>query len=777
MSNNCIVCNRSITDDAAQFCCPGCEAVHQIVGKMALTGAAREERVATLLQGIFPNGLDNDPIAFSTPRSETDEASPGSENREFSFQLGGMVCPACSWLIHNTLTNAKGVSGVNVNFIAETCSLNYDPMQIGKDAIEKKIERIGYQFIPEGAEGQDYNYYRFGAGWFFAANAMMFSFVVYSAETFAIPLSIQIVSSIILFIFGTLTPLYATRSIMIAGFNQLRLRDFRMETLIVVSTTAAWLYSVHSLITGNFAELYFDVVALLLMLIETGNLITASFYRRLNKRITSMRQQLPKKARIAGAVDDYKPIEQLALAETFVVVRDELVPTDGILQDRAEFDFSFISGESAGITLEAGQLVGAGARLISARAAMHVPPTGRSSLTERIIESTIAAFNTRKEEKTLGDTISSYFVPTIFALTAVVFGIHLIAGNLHSALIIMLSMLIVSCPCAFGIAEPLVLTAGIDWIRKVGIQIFNGNVLSKIPDYIIFDKTGTLTRGVLKVASVHWIEQEHPRYLDILASMETGIEHPIARALTTLGRDISLDRRTIKDSSVEADVEGQSYIAGSFKRFPDCHTPHALQDSTLVYFGRPGDCIAIIELADEVNEDSPDLIRRLHQRNLRTSICSGDRHAVVEKIAAQLSIDDYRSEMSSDDKLAFINEKQKEQRVMMVGDGVNDAQALATADVGISVFSGQLPAKMSSDGAFLTRSISPLIKMLDIVKIIRHKILLNYGWSFLYNIIGIGLAASGLLSPKYCAFGMVFSNFVVIFNSMFKSQKLKQVLS
>ena len=287
MQDGCIVCGRAIPAEETTFCCPGCAAVHTIVEQLNLEGAAKDERVAQLLEGVFPGG------------EEVDSHEVELENGEgLSLMIEGMVCPACAWLVHHRLTKLSGVGGVNVNFLAETCDLQFDPMVLGQEQVEETIRKLGYRAYESGDTRAGVDYFRFGAGWFFALNAMMISFVVYSAESWSVPVTMQWVCSILLALFGTLVPVYAARSTMRAGFRQLSLGAFRMESLVVVSTTAAWVYSMWAMVSGQFERLYFDVVTLLLMLIESGNLITGSFYRRLHQRVSSLALKLPKKARI-----------------------------------------------------------------------------------------------------------------------------------------------------------------------------------------------------------------------------------------------------------------------------------------------------------------------------------------------------------------------------------------------------------------------------------------------------------------------------------------------
>jgi len=755
MAEHCIVCSRSVPGGDGDFCCPGCAAVYTIVGKMGLEGSARDERITQLLEGVFPGGEEVDA-----------GAAPVALGHELCFLVGGMVCPACSWLVHHSLGKLAGVGNVNLNFIAETCTLSYDPMKIGKDDIAANIEKLGYRYYEGGEDSRGgFDYFRFGAGWFFALNNMMLSFVVYSAESWEVPLAMQLVCSVLLALFGTLVPLYAARTTMRMGIRQIATRQFRMESLVVLSTSAAWIYSMHSVIVGDFSRLYFDVVTLLLMLIETGNLISGSFYKKLSRRVSSLSWQLPKKARVGA--DDYAAVEELVPGMEFQVLRGEIVPTDGILMEPAEFDFSLITGESHGVSLDQGHYVGAGAKLLSDAAALSIPAAGKSNLIQKIIESTIEAFNTRKEQLSLGDRISQLFVPVVIVIALAVCIFNIVWGDRNAAIVRLLSVLIVACPCAFGIAEPLVLTAAIERIRRLGIQIFNGSVLSLKPSVVVFDKTGTLTRGVLEVHDIVWLAEEKQEYLDILASLENGIEHPIARSLAGVGKPKPVEERTIARTVISAKVDGKHYLAGSDELYPNVTIPPALQDSTIVLFGDAEQCYLIAGLRDRVREESRQLIADLKAQQVEPLVFSGDREPVVRQVAGELGIAEYYAGMGSGDKQREIALLQEQGRtVMMVGDGINDAQALAAADFGLAVFSGQIPAKMSADGVFMVPEIARLSDLPFMQRKVRRKVRQNYGWAFLYNAVGVVLAGAGWLSPQYCAVGMVFSNLVVIYNSM-----------
>ena len=293
------------------------------------------------------------------------------------------------------------------------------------------------------------------------------------------------------------------------------------------------------------------------------------------------------------------------------------------------------------------------------------------------------------------------------------------------------------------------------------------------PDAIIFDKTGTLTTGDFQVRAIHWLVPENQADLDRLASIEAGLDHPIARALARVGRVIPVTERDVERTTVQGQFDGQQYRAGKTTLYEDLpealaakglhHVMDGDSASTLVAFGDAQSCHLVVELRDEIRPEIPALLKQIPTAHL----CSGDRQPMVEAVADRLGIEHRHWDMSIEDKLATIREMQAEgQTVMMVGDGVNDSQALTAADIGLAVLAGEVPAKFSADGAFLVSDLSGLAAFLDTLGELRKRIAQNYLWSFLYNGIGLTLAVSGLLSPTFCAFGMVFSNTVVVANSV-----------
>ena len=264
--NKCIVCARLVSGEHDKYCCHGCKAIHMIVDALDLDENAKNIHTQNLLKQLF-NGvnppdlkLSVDPQDLSTDFRSFKNNVESNGLEQYAFQVKGMVCPACSWLIHHLLINKKGIKDINLNFISERCLVTYDPMILGKENIDSYISQMGYQPIQSVKEGKDFNYLRFGLGWFFALNSMMLAFLVYSAENLKLPSEVQILCSSLLLIFATLTPILSTSQIYKSGWFQLKTFHFKMESLIVLSTFSAWSYSVYAFFRGDFAHQYFEVV-------------------------------------------------------------------------------------------------------------------------------------------------------------------------------------------------------------------------------------------------------------------------------------------------------------------------------------------------------------------------------------------------------------------------------------------------------------------------------------------------------------------------------------
>ncbi len=772
---NCLTCEREINSNLdEEFCCNGCKAVYQVLDEMELEGEDKKQKKEALLSAVLSPLPTKDKLIndFSTEIDSDSSLDLSADVVEENLIVSGMVCPACTWIIHHTLSQLPGVHNVNVNFISESVRISFDPMQTGLDKIKTQISSLGYYLRESKQDIPNYNYYGFGIGWFLTMNVMMLSFVVYSAESWQVPKSMQLVCSILLLLFAFLVPIIAAKDTIKKGVQQMRFLRFRMESLIVLSTSTAFIYSLYSIYRKDFPHLYFEVVCLLLMLIETGNLISFAFYQKLRIRMNRLLDCLPKKVRIVheGKPVTFKPASELQAFDLFKVLQGEVLPINGIVVGESEFDYSVITGESSSIRLKEGHFVPSGAKLISSEATLLVPAEGVKSFLEELVENTFSAFNTFGDTYSTGDKISRLFVPIILLIATSTFVYYFSFHGFEAALVSFLRVMIVSCPCVFGIAEPLVFTLAVDKMRRQGIQVINGNTLKQEPDTIIFDKTGTLTKSQLVVEKIHWLTEEKSLYLDILSSLENGVEHPLARTLMTLGKKVTISNRLIHSDSITGDFKQVTYRCGSidYYKASSAVEPFLNSPNTLVAFGDKEHCLLIIELSDPLREESAETVASLQKLKKKVVISSGDRAAIVEKIARKLDVSEFHSSMTPESKQKLISTMQQSGRgVMMVGDGINDAGSLAAADFGLSVFSGQLPTKMTADAILLSNDLKTIPLIFNFIHHIKRKVFTNYFWAFLYNIVGITLAVMGKLSPSFCAYGMAFSNTVVLLNSTY----------
>lgn len=752
MENQCKLCGRAVETPGEVFCCPGCAAVDDILSSLGLSGPAREERRDQLLAEVF--------VEPAAPSPET-----RSDLRQLEFRVGKMMCPGCAWIIHHALEKTTGVMSAAANFLAEFVRLEYDPMRLGEDDVRRVVERLGYDYLPATGKPARARLFNLGAGCFYALNVMALSFVVYAAERRSVPFPMMAACSGLLLLFSLAAYFGPGFYIIRQGFGQLRARVCRMESLIFLSTTTALVYSIYMLAMGQFARLYFDVVCLLLVLVEAGNLIEDHFYRKIRQRVDDLRTILPKRARVSrDAGEAFLPLAELQPEDKFIVLAGEIVPTDGILLVAAELDASLVTGESRPVRLAAGQFVGAGSRLLTPRALLALPPAGRSSLIERIVDAAVAAFDTRPEAISLGDRISRRFAPFVMLVALGVLAAFVVLGDPHSGFIRCMSVLIVACPCAFGIAEPLVLMLAAAAVRRQGVQVFNAGALKRPPTAVVFDKTGTLTLASYVVAELDWLAPDKKDSLDILASLESGLEHPIARCLAQLGQGTSIEARRVEGTTVRGVCGGRLYQAGKLDLYPALEYQGKI-GKTLVAFGDEDACYLVVALDSETRPEALEVVAGLAE-SVELHLCSGDREDVVRAVADELGIRSWRAEMSVADKTAMITDLQAAgEHVMMVGDGVNDAPALAAADFGAAVYAGQIPARLSADGVLLRSDLAAVRHLVGAMRTVRRRIAANYSWSFLYNAVGLILAVAGKLSPTFCAVGMVFSSVLVVVNS------------
>lgn len=640
-----------------------------------------------------------------------------------------------------------------------------------------------------------------------------------------IPKFLEEFGTIIQFILATIV-IIASFPIWISGFKSLlRLRP-NMDSLIFVGTAAAYFYSLAISIsawinpTSMEAKLYFESAVFILVFISLGKYLEATTKGKTSEAIKKLMGLTPKTATVLREIRNPKseirkkyeeveiPISEVKVGDTVLVKPGEKIPVDGqVIEGYSSVDEKAITGESIPVEKKVGdEVIGA---TINKTGMLQFKATkvGKDTMLAQIIKIVEDAMGSKAPIQLLADKVSLYFVPTVIGLALLAFIIWLIAGlGFAFALTVFVAVLIIACPCALGLATPTAVMMGSGLAAKHGILIKSANALEKAQkiNEVIFDKTGTLTRGEPEVIDIIEINGDKKKILQIAASAEKNSEHPLAQAVVKKAKEKNIEFLPIQDfealpgKGVKAKVDSANIILGTRKLMGDDGIETSSveekirelehQGKTTIILAINKEVAGLISIADTLKEHSREAIDRLHRMGVKIAIISGDNQRVADAIAKKLNIDEVYAEVLPADKAKIIKKIQNgkfrisdlgfrnsttRRVVAMVGDGINDAPALAQADLGIALGSGTDVAVETGEIVLIKDDLRDVITAIDVSKFTLRKIKQNLFWAFIYNVIGIPLAAGVLypvigllLSPSIAAAAMAFSSVSVVLNSL-----------
>ena len=594
------------------------------------------------------------------------------------------------------------------------------------------------------------------------------------------------------------------------GWTSLRTRRLNMFTLIAMGVGVAWLYSVVAVVApGLFppaflkadgsAPVYFEAAAVITVLVLVGQILELRAREQTSGAIRALLDLTPKTARRLGAdgVDEDVSLEQVAVGDRLRVRPGEKIPVDGeILEGRVAVDESMVTGESMPVTKAVGDRVVAGALNRTGSFIMRADKVGADTLLAQIVQMVAQAQRSRAPIQRLADTVSGWFVPTVIAialLAAAVWGMVGPEPRLSYALVAAVSVLIIACPCALGLATPISIMVGVGRGARAGVLIKNAEALERFEkvDTLILDKTGTLTEGRPSVTAIlpadGFTEAE---ILRLSASLERGSEHPLADAIVRAAkdRDLTLSEAADFDSpvgrGVRGTVEGRRVALGNTRYLGELSIDvSALEPqadalrhdgATAIFVAVDGKAAGVIGIADPVKTTTPDAILALKAAGLRLVMMTGDNRTTAEAVARRLGIDEVQAEVLPQDKASVVQQLRAQGRVVaMAGDGVNDAPALAAADVGVAMGAGSDVAIESAGVTLLGGDLQGIVRARRLSRAVMGNIRQNLVFAFGYNALGIPVAAGLLypvfgllLSPALAALAMALSSVSVIGNAL-----------
>lgn len=724
------------------------------------------------------------------------------------LSIAGMMCAGCVSSVEAALKQVDGVEAANVN-LAERTALVTGSAQ--PEALVTAVKQAGYDAaLMQGRQAEVDKE---------AAEAVYYRKLWQRVWVAAIPGSFLMVGDMLLhalphmhglgrwfwLVMGLITLgvlIYSGGHFFRGAWQQLKHYASNMDTLIALGTGTAWLYSMLVVLFPNaFPSLaqhaYFEAALVVIALVNLGHALEMRARGRTTAAIKHLMNLQPPMAHVIRNGEELDlPLEEVGLAETLRVRSGETIPLDGtIIEGNSHVNEAMLTGEALPVAKLKGSLVTGGTQNGDGSFVMKVSHIGADTVLAKIIEMIRQAQSSKPAIARLADQVASIFVPVVVSIALITFLLWLWLGpepTLSYALVTSMTVLVIACPCALGLATPIAIIAGIGKAAQNGILIRNGDALQQAAklDTIVLDKTGTLTEGKPILNAIYPAEAyEADTVLQLAASLEKGSEHPLGQALRTAAKAANLKDLKLKDfqsitgHGVQASLAEQIYFIGNTRLMQQQNLNLAAWQERLktldtagqtpVFLATQTEIIALFAIADALKTDALSSIHRLQNQGLELVMLTGDRREVAEQLAAQLGITHVHAEVLPADKLAVISQLQQQGKIVaMVGDGINDAPALAQADVGFAIGAGTDVAIAAADVTLIGSSLNSIERAIRISKASTNTIWQNLFFAFAYNVVGIPIAAGILypafgilLDPMLAGAAMALSSVTVVLNA------------
>ena len=780
------------------FCCMGCRQVFVMLLAAAEVRDPAEFRNTDLFRrcqemGVIPRDaadLARRQQGSATPPPPPPPAAGEGATLQLTLQIGGMWCPACAWVIEDSLRRQRGVLEAACNFATDRLHCRFDPVRSAPAEIIRSVEKLGYRAaLPDeagAARERRREFIRFGVSAFLTMNVMMLSFALYTGFFSALAAEAVHKISWPIFIMASAVLVYGGGPIYQKALAAARTGHFGMETLVAVGALAAFGFSTYNLLLGSI-HLYFDTAAMLTTLVLLGKALERRAKDAVQEELGNFFALQPAKVRLltpAAPGGRYVAAEMLQPGDSFQVAPGEVVAADGtILSGSAEVDESSLTGEPQPLAKRPGERLRSGVRVIRGVLTLRAERVGPDSTLGQMIAIMQQALDARTPLEGRTDRLLQWFVPAI-VLLALLTGLACLGLGLtvEAAMVRAVTVLVISCPCALGVAIPLARVAGISVAGRHGILVreFSAFERAQQIDTLVFDKTGTVTDGRWRLLAVRPAGAMNPAdALQLAHSLEAGQSHFIAAAIKRKAEADGLvhlplaDRKTSPDG-ISARLAGRPVRIGS-ARFAGSDAPHpapgpaddADSPQSRVYLSLDDRPAAVLEFGDALRPSAADTLKALKQMGYALALISGDEEGTTRRVARRLDIPAAAGGLRPHEKADYVKALQERGAcVAMVGDGVNDAPAMAQAQLAIAVHSGSQLSRETADITLMRGDPAQIMDFLGLGRRVSAKIRQNLACAFIYNLIAIPVAMSGLLTPLVAVCAMLLSSLTVIGNTL-----------
>jgi len=771
-----------------------------IQGMTCASCSARVEKVLRQLPGVT-DATVNLATETATISGETDAAAVqraiekagfSMPTESFTLAISGMTCASCSTRVENALGKVPGVLDASVNLATEQATVRVAQGMSAMTLIAA-VERAGYgALLPQSAGIAPVVPAHKLPDWWPVALAMLLSLPL-AAPMFGSLLGLHwMLPGWLQMTLATPVQFWLGARFYRAGWKALRAGSGNMDLLVAVGTSAAYGLSVYLLLTrADAMHLYFEASAVVISLVLLGKFLEARATRQTTEAIRALQALRPLTARVRlDGIDRDLPIESIRVGDRVVIRPGERVPVDGVIEEgNSQIDESLLTGEALPVDKQPGDAVTGGAINAHGTLVARTTAVGAETTLARIIRLVENAQAAKAPIQRLVDKVSAVFVPVVMGIALLTFiAWWALKGDAEVAILNAVAVLVIACPCALGLATPTAIMAGTGVAARHGILIKDAEALElahKV-DTVVFDKTGTLTDGTPHVvACVEANGSDRQDVLTIAAALQAGSEHPLARAVLAEAAAASLaplparSQQALPGRGIAGEVGGTLYWLGNRRLMAENDVATAALEGaaaeletagrTVSWLARASDrhALGLLAFGDAVKAGAAAGVANLKARGIATVMLTGDNRGAARVAAAALGIDSVMAEILPADKAAQVSQLRTAGRtVAMVGDGINDAPALAAADVGIAMSSGSDVA-MHTAGITLMRGDPALVAdAIDISQRTYAKIRQNLFWAFVYNVVGIPLAAAGLLNPVIAGAAMAFSSVSVVSNAL-----------